>query len=213
MDDVGLVQAILHLTGLGLGDGLGSVGGHSAGLGGGHQTLGAQDLTQTAYHAHHVGGSDHHIEVKPVFLLDLFHQIHVAHIVGAGGLGSLGLVALGEHQHAHGLAGAVGQHDGAADLLVSVTGVHTQLHMQLDGLIKLSGSGLADKLQTFLGIIQCGLIDLLGDFLILLTSKHTLHPPYSPTTTPMERAVPAIMLIAASREAAFRSRIFISAIF
>ena len=29
----------------------------------------------------------------------------------------------------------------------------------------------------------------------------------------MERAVPAIMLIAASREAAFRSRIFISAIF
>ena len=132
---------------------------------------------------------------------------------GAGRAGSVGLVALGEHQDAGGLAGAVGQHDGAADLLVSVTGVNTQLHMQLDGLIKLSGSGLADELQTFLGIIQCSLVDLLGDLLIFLTSKHTLHPPYSPTTTPMERAVPAIMLIAASREAAFRSRIFSSAIF
>ena len=105
---------------------LGDVGGHGAGLGGGHQALGAQNLTQTANDAHHVGGGDDHVEVEPVLLLDLLDQIHIADIVGAGGAGSVGLVALGEHQHADGLAGAVGQDDGAADLLVSVAGVDAQ---------------------------------------------------------------------------------------
>ena len=213
MDDVGLVQTILDLTGFRLLNGLGGVGSHGAGLGRGHQTLGAQDLTQTTHNAHHVGGGDDHVEVEPVFLLDLLHQVHLAHVIGAGGLGSLGLVALGEHQDADGLAGAVGQHDGAADLLVSVTGVHAQLDVQLHGLVELGGSGLADQLQTLLGVVQRSLVDLLGALLIFLTSKHFLHPPYSPTTTPMERAVPAIMLMAASRDAAFRSRIFSSAIF
>ena len=172
MDDVGLVQTVLDLTGLRLLHGLGGVGGHGAGLGGWHQTLGAQHLTQTADDTHHVGGGDDDVEVEPILLLDLLDQIHLAHIVGAGGLGSLGLVALGEHQHADGLTGTVGQHDGAADLLVGVTGVNTQLDVELDGLIELSAGSLADQLQTLLGIIQRGLIDLLGAFLILLTSKH-----------------------------------------
>ena len=71
------------------------------------------------------------------------HQVHAADIVGAGCLGLVRLVALGEHQDADGLAGAVGQNDGAADLLVSVTGVNAQLDVQLDGLVELGGSGLA----------------------------------------------------------------------
>ena len=55
---------------------LGDVGGDGAGLGGGHQALGAQNLTQTANDAHHVGGGDDHVEVEPVLLLDLLDQIH-----------------------------------------------------------------------------------------------------------------------------------------
>ena len=172
MNDVGLVQTILDLTGLGLLNGLGHIGGHGAGLGRGHQTLGAQHLTETANHTHHVGAGDDHVEIKPVFLLDLLHHVHIAHIVGAGLTGSVSLVALGEHQHADSLAGAVGQHDGAANLLVSVTGVNTQLHVQLNGLVELGAGGLADQLQTLFGIIQGGLVDLLGDFFIFLTSKH-----------------------------------------
>ena len=172
MDDVGLVQTILDLTGLGFLNGLGGVGSHGAGLGGGHQALGAQDLTQTADNTHHVGSGDDDIEVEPVLLLDLLHQIHLAHVIGAGGLGSLGLVALGEHQNADRLTGTVGQHDGAADLLVGVTGVNAQLDVELDSLIELGAGGLADQLQTLLGVIQHRLVDLLGAFLIFLTSKH-----------------------------------------
>ena len=52
---------------------------------------------------------------------------------------------------------------------------------------------------------------------ILLVVKRVFVPPtilfgQSTTTTPIERAVPAIMLMAASSEAAFRSGIFSSAI-
>jgi len=78
VDDVGLVQAVLDLTGLDLLHSLGHVGGDGAGLGGGHQALGAQQLTQTAHGAHHVGAGHDHVELKPVLLLDLLH--HVPHL-------------------------------------------------------------------------------------------------------------------------------------
>ena len=171
MDDVGLVQTVLDLTGLGLLNGLGHIGGHGAGLGRGHQTLGAQHLTETANHTHHVGAGDDHVEIKPVFLLDLLHHVHIAHIVSAGLTGSVSLVALGEHQHADSLAGAVGQHDGAANLLVSVTGVNAQLHVELDGLVELGLGGLADEVHALSGFILSALIDQLGALLIFLASK------------------------------------------
>ena len=49
----------------------GHVGGHGAGLGGGHQALGAEDLAETADNAHHVGAGDDDVEIEPVLALDL----------------------------------------------------------------------------------------------------------------------------------------------
>ncbi len=178
MDDVGLVQTVLHLTGFDLLDSGGHVGGHGAGLGGGHQALGAQDLTKTAYNAHHVGGSDNHVELKPVLLGDLLHQLHAAHIVSAGSLGVLHLGVLGEDQNPAGLTGAVGQNHGAANLLVSVTGVNAQLDVQFHGLIKFCGSALHNQIQGFAGIILNGAVNQLGALLILFASKQFNYPPY-----------------------------------
>ena len=84
VDDVGLVQTILDLTGLNLLDGSADIGGHGTGLGGGHQTLGAQDLTQTADDTHHVGGSDDHVELEPVLLSGLLDQIHAVYYERGG---------------------------------------------------------------------------------------------------------------------------------
>ena len=145
VDDVGLVETVLDLTGFDLVDGGGDVGGHSAGLGGGHQTLGAEHLTKTADDTHHVGGRHDDVEVKPVLLGDLLHQLHAAGIVGAGSQSLVELGVLGEDQHLAGLAGAVGQDDGAAHLLVGVTGVNTQLDVDFHGLVELGGSGLDDE--------------------------------------------------------------------
>ena len=64
-----------------------------------------------------------------------------------------------------------GQHDGAADLLVGVTAVDTELHMQLDGLIKLGLAGVDDQLQSLLGIVEGLLINELDALFIIFTSK------------------------------------------
>ena len=58
------------------------------------------------------------------------------------------------------------------------------------------------------------LIDKLNTSLIFFThfSHYSLPPNHSSTVTPIERAVPATMLIAASIEAALRSGILVSAI-
>ena len=177
VDDVGLVQTVLDLTGFDLLDGSGHIGGHGAGLGGGHHALEAQTLTEMAANAPHVGGSDNHVELKPVLLGDLLHQIHAADIVGAGFLGFLSLGVLGEDQNAAGLTGAVGQNHGAADLLVSVTGVNAQLDVQLNGLVELGGSTHHDQIQGFGGIILNRAVDQFGALLILFTSKQCNNPP------------------------------------
>jgi len=171
VDDVGLVQTVLDLTSLDFLDSSADIGGHGAGLGGGHQTLGAQNLTQTANDTHHVGGSDDHVELEPVLLGDLLNQLHAANIVSAGSLSVLDLGVLGEDQNAAGLTGAVGQNDCATDLLVSVTGVNAQLDVQLDGLVELSGSTLHDQIQSFVGIILNRAVNQLCALLILFASK------------------------------------------
>ena len=77
----------------------------------------------------------------------------------------------GEDENARGLTGTVGQDDRAADLLVGVTGVDAQLDVQLDGLVELRGSGLADQAEALCGVIlRILLFDLLGSILILFTS-------------------------------------------
>ena len=227
MDDVGLVETVLDLTGLGLLDGLRQVGGHGAGLGGGHETLGAEDLTETADNAHHVGAGDDDVEIEPVLALDLLDELHAADVIRAGFLALLFALRLAEHENLDALAGAVGQDDGAADLLVSVAGVNAELHMQLDGLVELRLGGLGDKLESLSGLILGAFIDELRALFIIFTSEHFIIllkcgfsegyflprlPAQSPTTTPMERQVPAIMLTADSMSEQLRSRIFCSAI-
>ena len=82
MNDVGLVQSVLDLTGFDVGDGLGHVHGNRTGLGVGHQALGTQNTAQTADHTHHIGGSHNHIEIKPAFLLNAGNQLLAAYATG-----------------------------------------------------------------------------------------------------------------------------------
>ena len=171
MDDVGLVETILDLTGFDLLDGSGDVRGDGAGLRGGHEALRAEDLTKTANDTHHIRGSDDDVKVEPVFLRDLLHELHAADIVSAGCLGLVDLGVLGEDKDLAGLAGAVGQDDGAADLLVSVAGVDAELDVDLDGLVELGGSGLHDERKGVGDFILHGAVDLLRAVLIFLTSK------------------------------------------
>ena len=119
----------------------------------GHQATGAQNLTQTANAAHHIGGSHDDVKIHEA-AGDLCDQLVIANDISASSLGSSSCGALSNSADADGLAGAVGQNDSAADLLVSVTAINAQTDVQLDGLVELGGSGLAYQLQTLLGIVQ-----------------------------------------------------------
>ena len=158
MDDVGLVHTVLDLTGLSFADSLLDVGSDGAGLGRRHQALRSEDLTETANSTHHVRAGDNGIEFKPVFFLDLLNEIHAACVICAGFEGFVNALGLAEAQDADGLAGAVGENDSAADLLVSVTAIDTELDVQLDGFIELCLACADNELQRFLGIIECLLI-------------------------------------------------------
>ena len=178
MDDVLLVQTVLDLTGLSVGNSLADVGGNGAGLRVGHQTTGAQDLTETANAAHHVGGGDQNVEVQ-VAAGDLGDQIVITDLLRTGSLSGLGGVALGDGDNADVLTGAVGQDNSAADLLVGVTAVNAQADVQLNGLVELSGSGLAAQLQGLGGIVSLVILDQLSSVDILLAVFHCVLPSYS----------------------------------
>ena len=181
VDDVGLVETVLDLTGLGVGDSLADLAGHGAGLRVRHQAAGTEDLTETANQAHHVGGGDEDVEIHPVLALDLLDHVLRADELGACGLGVLRGVALADREDAHGLAGAVGQNDGAADLLVGMTAVNAQLHVNLDGLVELGGAGLDAQVESLVDVIElkelfvCKSNNKTGDLEmnLLIFSSHT----------------------------------------
>ena len=174
MDDVGLVQTILHLTGLDLGHSATGIGGNGTCLGVGHQAARTQDLTQTTDNTHHVGGSDNNVEVHPVFLLDLLHHVLGTDKLGTGGLGG---IAAGKAQHADGLTGTVGQYHCTTDLLVGVTAIYAQADVDLDGFIKFCLTGLGAKVQCLCRLVQLGAVYQLSAVCIFLTMLHSVYYP------------------------------------
>jgi hypothetical protein len=65
-----------------------------------------------------------------------------------------------------GLAGAVGQHDGATNDLVGLLGVDAELHGHVDGFIELGGRAFLDDRQRVVDRVQLGAVDLAGDGLL-----------------------------------------------
>ena len=144
VDDAGLVGAELDTTGLALAHGGGDVHRHGPDLGVGHQVARSEHPTEAADEAHHVGGGDGDVEVEPA-VLDLLDDVLGADKVGPG-LGRLHRpVALGEHEHADGLAGPVGQRDGRTDHLVGVARVDAESGRTVDALVELGEADLFDQ--------------------------------------------------------------------
>src|SRR3954452_9769906 len=200
------VRAVLDLAGLGLLDRLGEVHGHGADARVGHLALRAEDAAQAPDDRHEVRRRDGHVEVGEA-ALDALGEVLGAHDVGAGLLGLARLVALGEDGDGDVLAQTVGQRDGAAQLLVGVADVEARADVDLDRLVELRGLGRLDERDGLGGRVLVLAVDLparLGELLAVLC--------HQATSTPIERAVPAMILIAASTSLALRSGSFFSAI-
>ena len=166
MDDRRLVDAELHLAGLDLLDRLGDVERDGAGLRVGHQSAGTEDLTELTDGAHHVRRGDDGVEIDPA-ALDLLDHVVAADHVGAGILRFLLLLALGDHEHALGLSGAVREQGRASDHLIGVLGIDAEEHRELDRLVELGEGDLLEQTERLVQLIR-PLFDLPGRSTILL---------------------------------------------
>src|SRR5918995_1839246 len=103
----------------------------------------------------------------------------------------------------------MGQHHRSTHDLVSMPWIHTQVHCHVDRLVEFCIGRVFDQRHCIGNWILAHPIDLRGCGRELLAMRS--HQ--STTSSPIERAVPAIMRMALSRSVAFRSAILISAIF
>jgi hypothetical protein len=157
----------------------------------------ARGRDRLADRGHHVGRRDRGVEVdRP--LDDLLDELLAAHDVGPG-LGRLArLLTLSEHGDADALAGAVRQAHRPAQALVLLAGVQAQAERHLDGLVELRvGLSLQDPDRVARQVLVLAIERCLG--------RRGSLPGHDSTSTPMLRAVPATISIAASTSFAFRS--------
>ena len=121
---------------------------------------------------------------------------------------SRGLVALGEDGDLDVLAEAVGQRDRAAQLLVGVAHVQPGAHVHLDRLVELRALELLDERDGLGGLVLALAVDLARG------PRGSCLPcaAHATTSTPIERAVPAMILAAWSTSCALRSGSLRSAI-
>src|ERR687897_2564883 len=103
----------------------------------------------------------------------------------------------------------MGQHYRSAHNLVGMPWIHTQVHRHVDCLVELCKGRAFDQRHCIGDRILAHPIDLRGRGLELLAVRS--HQ--STTSSPIDRAVPAIIRMALSRSEALRSCILISAIF
>ena len=155
-----LVDAELDLAALDVGDSLGHVHRHGAGLRVRHEAAGAQDLTETTDLAHEVGRGDSRVEVGVAggHLLD---ELVATDLVGTGRAGLLRLGGVGEHDDLGGLTRAVRQVDRATDHLVRLARVDAQAERDLDGRVVLDRGGLLGETDRVQGRVHRVGVDLL----------------------------------------------------
>src|SRR3954469_18078431 len=200
------VGPVLELACLGLAHGLRHVEGDGARLRVRHQAARAEDPAEPADVPHLVGGRDRDVEVGEA-LLDALREVGRAHDVGARLLRLLRLLALGEDGDAGLAAGAMREHERAAELLVRVADVEPEVHVHLDRLVELRRRRILDQPNRVARRVRLLTVDRSPRVPVTLAVRA-----HGSTSTPIDRAVPAMTFIAWSTSRAFRSTSFVSAI-
>jgi hypothetical protein len=131
--------------------------------------LGFEHTSNAADLAHHVGRGNGNIEVQPS-ALDLGQGFVVVsdHIrPGVAGIG--GAVALGEDEHAHGLAQSVRQDDHVAHRLIRLARVEAHAHVDFNGGVEFRVRSFLDQFDRFCRRVILVLVPLRRGGQIFLT--------------------------------------------
>jgi hypothetical protein len=120
--------------------------------------------------AHLVRRRDRDVEVGEP-LLDALREVGRADDVRSGLLRLAGLVALGEDGDADALAGAVREHERAAELLVGVAHVEAEPEVRLHGLVEVGGRQLLQRPDRLGRRVELLAVDLAAGLRIALAVR------------------------------------------
>src|SRR6266508_1042323 len=205
--DVGAaVGAVFELARLRVADGLGDVEGDGSRLRVRHLAPGPEDAAELSDRPHHVGRRHRDVEVVEA-LLDLLGEIGRADDVGTGVLGFLGLLTLREDGDPRVLAGPVRELERPAQLLLGMADVEAHVHVHLDRLVELGALLVLEKLDRLERRVRALAVDVREPLPVALAVVA-----HAGTSTPIERAVPSMILMAWSTSRAFKSSSLVSAI-
>src|SRR5689334_23337338 len=128
MNDARLIDAVFHLTCLGLLDGCFHIHRYGACFWIGHQSSRTEDLTELADLSHHVGRSDECVKVEPAALYAI-DDLVAPGLISACLLRFADLIALSDNNHLFcGAAQSMGQNYRSANELIRFARIHTQPH-------------------------------------------------------------------------------------
>src|SRR6266508_923249 len=187
-------------------DGLGDVERDGSGLGVRHLAARPEDAAELSDRPHHVGRRHRDIEVVEP-LLDLLGEISRADDVGTGVLRLLRLLALREDCDSRVLAGAVREHECPPQLLLGMADVEAHVHVHLDRLVELGALLVLEKLDRLERRVRALTVDVRERLAVALAVLA-----HAGVSTPIERAVPSMILMAWSTSRAFKSSSLVSAI-
>ena len=86
-------------------------------------------------------GQGYNVEIEEVLRKDLLYDLFRAYDICARFLGGVRLLAFRDDEHPDFLTRSVGKNDGAAHLLIRLTGIHAQTDVKLYSLVELSFGG------------------------------------------------------------------------
>ena len=107
MDDRRFIYPVFHFTGFDIIDRFLDLHRDRTGFRVWHEALRPKDFTDTADLAHHIGRRHDHIEIEPVFLLDLLDHLFRADKIRSCILRFLRFVALRDNEHTYFFTGTV----------------------------------------------------------------------------------------------------------
>src|SRR5574344_2271640 len=205
MDDSSLVCAVLCASFLELCNCILNVCSNSSCLRVRHKTFAAKYHTKTTNVFHHIRGSNGDIKVCPTTLY-LFDVLCIASVCCTSIESFLFAVFLAEYQNAFLSFELIREHECVANGLVLVK---FKANMSFYSLIEVYIVKVFDKLASFSNFIMFCCIVLFERVAVFLSVFHFVMPS---TSTPMLRAVPAMIFFAASMSFALMSGIFCFAI-
>src|SRR6266545_134685 len=171
-----------------------------------HLAARPEDAAELSDRPHHVGRRHRDIEVVEP-LLDLLGEISRADDVGTGVLRLLRLLALREDCDSRVLAGPVREHERPAQLLLGMADVEAHVHVHFDRLVELGALLVLEKLDRLERRVRALTVDVRKRLAVALAVLA-----HAGVSTPIERAVPSMILMAWSTSRAFKSSSLVSAI-